>query len=190
MDRFIISQGEQLLTLADQLTDGARHLARLSPTARLPAPEPLSDVLAALAALQQYVLSCAGDVNETGDLCAENVHAYHRAVLGHALLAPVIGQAITAASAALIAADHKIARTRATHLPTATVRVYLDLLDAQTILVTAAGSLRLLAEQLTHDQPSALDDLAALRATPSRLHVLAAPEEGLTELATLRVRGR
>ncbi|WP_224277361.1 hypothetical protein [Streptomyces sp. LS1784] len=181
---------EQLHALADQLTDAARHLARLNPTSRLPAPETAADVLAALAGLQQYVLSCAGDVGDTGGLDADQARAYQRAVLGDALVAPVIAHAITVASSALIATGHKVARTRPVHLPTEGVSVYLDLLDAQSALVCAAGALRELAGQLTHDQPAALAELAALLASPSSLRGRAVPAPGVTELATLRVRGR
>ncbi|MFF4820774.1 hypothetical protein ACFY2K_40070 [Kitasatospora sp. NPDC001309] len=181
---------EQLHALADQLADAARHLARLNPTSRLPAPEATSDVLAALAGLQQYVLSCAGDVNETGALEPDQARAHHRAVLGDALVAPVIAHAITVASSALITTGHKIARTRPVHLPTDGMSVYLDLLDAQTTLVSAAGALRQLADQLTHDQPAALDELAALLASPPRLRHQAALAPGTTKPETLRVRGR
>ncbi|MET8626623.1 hypothetical protein ABZW30_23170 [Kitasatospora sp. NPDC004669] len=180
---------EQLHALADQLADAARHLARLNPTGRLPAPETASDVLAALAGLQQYVLSCAGDVGETADLDADQARAYQRAVLGDALVAPVIAHAITLASSALITTGHKVARTRQVHVPTEGMSVYLDLLDAQNALVCAAGALRQLADQLTHDQPAALDELAALLASPPNLRARAAPAPGLTKLATLRVRG-
>ncbi|WP_405361916.1 hypothetical protein OG535_29120 [Kitasatospora sp. NBC_00085] len=189
---FIPSQREreQLHARADQLADAARHLARLNPTSRLPAPEAASDVLAALAGLQQLVLSCAGDVNETGALEPDQARAHHRAVLGDALVAPVIAHAITVASSALIVTGHKIARTRPVHLPTDGMSVYLDLLDSQTTLVAAAVALRQLADQLTHDQPAALADLAALLAAPPSLRHQAAPAPGTTKPATLRVRGR
>ncbi|MBD0693558.1 hypothetical protein BG452_13415 [Streptomyces sp. CBMA123] len=100
---------------------------------------------------------------------------HHRAVLSDALLAPVIAHAITMASSALITTGHKIARTRPVHLPTDGMRVYLDLLDAQTTLVTPAAALRQLAGQLTHNHSAALDDLAALLTSPPTLRHQAAP---------------
>lgn len=53
METFIARQREQLHELADQLTDFAHRLSRLSPRTGLPKPTVLSDVLTALAALQQ-----------------------------------------------------------------------------------------------------------------------------------------
>lgn len=83
---------EQLHARADQFADAARHLTHLNPTSRLSAPEAASDVLAALASPQRYVLSCAGDVNETAALEPDQARVHHRAVLSDALLAPAIAR--------------------------------------------------------------------------------------------------
>lgn len=175
MKSFTAEQRERLHELADRLTDFARQLSRLSPRTGLPKPSDLSDVLTGLTALQWRTLGRAGDINWTAKLSPQESRVYQRTVLSDAYVGPIIGQAVLTACAVFLASVRTIAESAKGRVPNESVHAYLDLLDAQNILINAAGALRELATQLTCESPAALDDLAAALATSSCLRERAAP---------------